>query len=67
MSADKYGVFFLSLLDIIDQSDSLKDNNIKKTAEIIRPTTNDIFSTFKLKSKKNNPTLQYFSILHNYH
>lgn len=72
MSLGKYGIFLLALLHIVDQSDSLKalpnveDNNIKKTAEIIRSTANNIFSAFKFKSKKNNPRLQYFSVLHNY-
>lgn len=72
MSLGKYGIFLLALLDIVDQSDSLKalpnveDNNIKKTAEIIRSTANNIFTAFKFKSKKDNARLQYFSVLHNY-
>lgn len=72
MSVGKYGIFLLALLDIIDQNDSLKalpkveDNNIKKTAEIIRSTANNMFLALKLKSKKDNPRLQYFSVLHNY-
>lgn len=72
MSVGKYGIFLLALLDIVDQSYSLKalpnveDNNIKKTADIIRSTANNIFSAFKLKTKKDNPRLQYFSVLHNY-
>lgn len=44
----------------------VEDNDIKKAELIIRTTTNTLFSSLKLQSKKGRPRLQYFTLVHHY-
>lgn len=44
----------------------VEDNDIKTAELVIRITTNALFSTLKLQSKKERPRLQYFTLVHHY-
>lgn len=44
----------------------VEDNDIKNAELAIRTTTNTLFSTLKLQSKKGRSRLQYFTLVHHY-